>query len=213
MSIQPGKRRGGLKGELALAIPPTVVVLAVLFLLENVTRQRLLFASLAASAFLIYYDPMSRMNTASVMVAAQLIGFLIGIGAAAVFGAGYLAAAICMPVTIIILILMDIVHPPAVSTALAFAFSGSMDRVIFLFVAAVVLIVVLVLLQRTALVTLRWIERYVSRIEHEYVEKIEDVYEEGMRRWRRPGGGSESNPAATSPFDSGAAPDDGERRG
>ena len=46
-----------LKGELALATAPTVTVLVVLALVEVLSRQRLLFASLASSAFLIYLDP------------------------------------------------------------------------------------------------------------------------------------------------------------
>lgn len=59
--IQDAKRslrsRLGWKGELVLATAPTLAVLAGLAMIEAVTRQRLLFASLAASAFLIYLVP------------------------------------------------------------------------------------------------------------------------------------------------------------
>jgi hypothetical protein len=50
-------RRLGLKGVFALALLPTLMVLSVLGLVETLSRQRLLFASLASSAFLIYLDP------------------------------------------------------------------------------------------------------------------------------------------------------------
>jgi hypothetical protein len=55
--------RGGLLGELALALPPTLTIIVVLFFVEALTRQRILFASLASSAFLIYREPERRMNT------------------------------------------------------------------------------------------------------------------------------------------------------
>lgn len=47
-------RHRGIKGELRSALLPTVTVLAVLGLVETFSDQRLLFASLASSAFLIY---------------------------------------------------------------------------------------------------------------------------------------------------------------
>jgi CBS-domain-containing membrane protein len=174
-------RRGGLKGELALAIPPTVVVIGVIFLIENLTKERLLFASLAASAFLIYYDPMHRFNSVRVMVVAQLFGFIFGIGAAMALGPGYVAGAVAMVLTIAALILLDIVHPPAVSTALAFAFISTKDRTLLLFLVALVLIAALVFVQRTAAWTLSRIERYVARIEHEAIEKVEQVYADHIR--------------------------------
>jgi CBS-domain-containing membrane protein len=174
-------RRGGIKGELALAIPPTLVVIGVIFLIEGVTKQKLLFASLAASAFLIYYDPMNRINSVRVMVVAQLLGFIFGFGAAMALGPGYVAGAIAMAATIVSLILLDIVHPPAVSTALGFAFVSTKDKALLIFLVALILIAALVLLQRTAIATLGWIERSVVRIEHEAVEKIEQVYADHLR--------------------------------
>lgn len=185
MRAEHGIRRGGLKGELALAIPPTLVVIAVVYVIEGITREKLLFASLAASAFLIYYDPAHRVNTIRVMVSAQLVGFVAGIGAAMTFGPGYTAGAIGMSLTIFTLIVFDIVHPPAVSTALAFAFMSAKDRVLLLFLITVVLIAALVLLQRTAVWTLARIERYVARVEHEYVEKIEHVFAETIHHRQR----------------------------
>jgi len=57
------RRRLTLKGELALATAPTAIVLGVFALVEVLSRQRLLFASLASSAFLIYLDPQHGTNT------------------------------------------------------------------------------------------------------------------------------------------------------
>lgn len=160
--LMMGRRRGGLKGELALALPATLTMLAVIFLIEGVTRQRLLFASLASSAFLIYYEPMHRMNAAGVMALSQILGFGLGIGASVLLGPGYAAGSIAMTATILMLIVLNIVHPPAVSTALAFAFIPAKERTVLLFVVAVVLITLLVILQRTAVWTVRRFEMYVE---------------------------------------------------
>lgn len=54
---QSFRRHQSQRGELALALMPTASVLGVLVLVEIFSRQRLLFASLASSAFLIYLDP------------------------------------------------------------------------------------------------------------------------------------------------------------
>ncbi|MDQ2744451.1 MAG: HPP family protein, partial [Chloroflexota bacterium] len=105
----PG-RRGGLWGELALAVPPTLLVLIVILSVESVARQRLLFASLASSAFLIYYVPLERMNGVRVMVLAQGIACCAGVIAALLLGEGYSAGACAMVATILLLIAFDIVH-------------------------------------------------------------------------------------------------------
>ena len=50
------------KSELTLALLPTLTVLLVLWFIEVYGHERLLFASLASSAFLIYVDPQLKMN-------------------------------------------------------------------------------------------------------------------------------------------------------
>jgi hypothetical protein len=62
------RKRLSLKGEFALALLPTLTILVVLALLEAISRQRLLFASLAASAFLIYLDPQHGTNSVRTLV-------------------------------------------------------------------------------------------------------------------------------------------------
>ena len=145
-------------GELGLALPPTITVLGVIVLIEGLTHQRLLFASLASSAFLIYYDPAHRMNSVRVMASAQLLGCALGLLSTWILGAGYLAAGLAMTCTIILCVVLDIVHPPAISTALAFAFVEPKDRTVLLFLLALLFITALVVLQRLAVWTVRRIE-------------------------------------------------------
>lgn len=153
------QRRTGVWGELALAIPPTLVVLIVILAVEGVTRQRLLFASLASSAFLIYAAPLDHMNGVRVMLISQGIGCCIGVLAGLLFGGGYEAGALAMVTTILLLITLDVIHPPAISTALGFAFVTPKDRTLLLFVVAIVLLGVLVILQRVAI----WLFHHVER--------------------------------------------------
>jgi CBS-domain-containing membrane protein len=119
------RRRLTLKGEFALALAPTVIVLAVLALVEVLSRQRLLFASLASSAFLIYLDPEHGTNSVRTLLTSQLMAATIGFFTHLVFGSGYLSGGCAMVITIVLMILLDAVHPPAVSTSLNFALSTS----------------------------------------------------------------------------------------
>lgn len=47
-------RRFSLKTEITLAVMPVAIIITVLVLLEQFTKQQILFSSLASSAFLIY---------------------------------------------------------------------------------------------------------------------------------------------------------------
>ncbi len=78
-SIQPSsretrsaRRRLPWRHELLLVLLPTITVLAVVALVERFSQQRLLFASLASSAFLIYLDPLHGTNSARTLLIAQL---------------------------------------------------------------------------------------------------------------------------------------------
>jgi len=154
-----GRRRLGLRGEFALALMPTLVVLAVMAFVELLTSQRLLFASLASSAFLIYLDPGHGANRVRSIVLAQLMAALFGYAANALIGAEYPAAGAAMVGTIAAMILLDAVHPPAVSTSLAFAFRGGQERDLALFGLALAMTVVLVALQRQAVWLLARLDR------------------------------------------------------
>jgi CBS-domain-containing membrane protein len=145
------RRRLDVRGELALALLPTLTVLAVLGLVEAFSQQRLLFASLASSAFLIYLDPQHGTNSVRTLVLSQMLAALIGFVSFALLGPGYASAGGAMVITIVVMILLDIVHPPAVSTALSFAFRAGNENNLLLFGFAVGVIALLVGLQRISL--------------------------------------------------------------
>jgi CBS-domain-containing membrane protein len=145
------RRKLTLKEELILATLPTVVVLLVLGMIEVLSQQRVLFASLASSAFLIYLDPQHEANSVRSIVLSHLAAAVIGASMDAVLGAGYDAAGAAMVATIIVMIAADVVHPPAVGTALSFAFRPGDATVLSLFVLCLLVIAILVGLQRAML--------------------------------------------------------------
>jgi CBS-domain-containing membrane protein len=145
------RRRLSLKDELLLAAAPTFTVLAVLAFVEVLSRQRLLFASLASSSFLIYLDPQHGSNTARTLILSQLMAATIGLLAYLLLGAGYASGATAMVITIVLMIVLDVVHPPAVATSLSFAFRAGNENNLVLFGLAVGMVALLVGLERFAL--------------------------------------------------------------
>ena len=158
------RRRLGLRGELALAALPTATVLLVLGLVEALARERLLFASLASSAFLIYLDPGHPANRMRTLVLAQGSAAALGWAALALFGPGYAAGASAMVATIVLMVAADAVHPPAVSTALSFALGTGTARPLALFGLALAMTAGLVLLQRGAARALARLGRGAARV-------------------------------------------------
>jgi CBS-domain-containing membrane protein len=141
-------RRFTIKTEIILVLMPTTVVIAVLLLLEVFSRQQLLFSSLASSAFLIYLDPRHPVNHVRTLTISQISASLLGYGVFLVAGPGYLSAAISMVLTIAAMIITRAMHPPAVSTAMLFAFQFTKANTLMLFLFAVMLLVLLIFLQR-----------------------------------------------------------------
>lgn len=139
-------KRYNLKTKIQLALLPTVVMGIVLFLLETYSKQHLLFASLASSAFLIYLDPEHPTNSIYTLAMAQTSAALIGIGVIKLFGPGYTSAMLAMVLAIAFMVLLDVMHPPAVSTALTFAFETG--KTMPLFLIALGLLIVLVIIQK-----------------------------------------------------------------
>ena len=121
-----------------------------LALVEALTEQRLLFASLASSAFLIYLDPEHGTNRVRALLVSQLVAAGLGWIGFAMLGAGYTAAAIALVGTILIMVVLDVVHPPAVATAMSFALRAGDASNLGLFALALGITVVLVALQRIA---------------------------------------------------------------
>ena len=146
-----GRRRLTIRGEFALATLPTLTVLIVFGLIDVLSNQKLLFASLASSAFLIYLDPEHGTNRVKTLTIAQLLAAGFGYVTYALVPAHlYLSGGIAMVATIVSMILLDAVHPPAVSTSLAFAFHSESASNLTIFALAVGVTAVLVLLQRGA---------------------------------------------------------------
>jgi CBS-domain-containing membrane protein len=90
-------------------------------------------------------------NTVRTLTSSHFIAAVVGPLVVAVLGAGYVAAGVALVATIMLMIVLDVVHPPAVSTARSFAFRGEEQRTIVLFVVALAMIAVLVVLQRGVL--------------------------------------------------------------
>ena len=111
--------------------------------MEAFADRQVLFASLASSAFLIYRDPAHRMNSARVLLVAQLLAVAIGFGAWWWLGSSYISAGIALAVSIFAMVALDVVHPPAIGTALTFAFRPGDDDNLGLFLVALLLVVVL----------------------------------------------------------------------
>ena len=146
--IRALRKRLTLQDEFALALLPTATVLIVFALVEVLSRQRLLFSSLASSAFLIYLDPENGMNRTRTLITAQLSAAVIGLVTYEVLGAGYVAGGVSMLLTITLMIALDVMHPPAVSTSLAFAFRAGQESNLLIFVLAVGVTVLLLGIER-----------------------------------------------------------------
>ena len=145
------RRRLNLQGEFILALMPTITVLGVFALVEVFTRQHLLFASLASSAFLIYLDPEHGTNTVRTLVISQMMAATIGLVTYLTLGSGYLSGGSAMVATIVLMILLDAVHPPAVATSLSFALRAGKENNLVLFGLAVGITAMLVVIERFTL--------------------------------------------------------------
>lgn len=133
-----------------LATAPTLTVLSVLAFVEVLSRQRLLFA-LASSAFLVYLEPHHKSTTVRALILFQLIAVTVSLFANFVLGAGYLSGAVAMVITIGCMITLNVVHPPAVSTSLSFAFQPGSKNNLVLFSLAAGVVALLVGLKRFVL--------------------------------------------------------------
>jgi len=153
------RKRLTIKGELILALLPTLTVLAVFAMVDVLSQQRLLFASLASSAFLIYLDPQHGTNRIRTLILAQVTAAVIGLLTYLVLGTGYVSGGTAMVLTIGLMIALDAVHPPAVSTALSFALRAGNVANVLLFAVAVGITAGLVILELATL----WLLTRLSR--------------------------------------------------
>ena len=145
---EPGWRdRLSRRGELLLAAFPVVTILAVLGTVEAVSRQDVLFGSLAGSAFLIYLDPEHPTNSVRTLVLSHAVGALAGWAAHVALGDGVAAMSAALVTTVVVMILADAVHPPAAGTALAFALRDQFSSALGLFALAVAMVALLVVVE------------------------------------------------------------------
>lgn len=148
METQAKPRRLRLQDELLLALLPTATVLLTMALVEKFGGRHLLCAALASSAFLIYLDPEHETNAVRTLVLSQTAAAGVGTAAWSLLGSGYASAGISMSAVILLMILFNVVHPPAVTTALAFSLRPDNNSNLALFGFAIAITAVLVLLQR-----------------------------------------------------------------
>ena len=88
-----------------------------------------------------------------------MLAATIGLLTYLALGNGYLSAGSAMILTIVLMILLDVVHPPAVATSLSFALKASNEKNLVLFGLVVGIVAILVLLERCAL----WILTHYNR--------------------------------------------------
>ncbi len=150
-AARPSRRRLSLRAELALALTATIPVLAVFAILEHLSRQHILYASIASSALSIYADPLHRSNEPRTILQSQSLATLTGLATFLLFGHTYLAAGSSLVLTVLLCVTLNRLHPPAVATAMAFAFRSGEIRTLFVFAMAVGITIGLVLLERTML--------------------------------------------------------------
>src|SRR5262245_62024959 len=149
-TAQPGlkQRQLSVLDKLLLALLPTATVLPMLGVIEVFGRHHLLCASMASSAFLIYWDPGNEMNSVHAVVVSQMTAAGVGWLMWRLLGGGFAAAACVIPLAILLMILLQAVHPPAVATALAFSMHLDPTGSFVLFPLAVGFMALLVVLQR-----------------------------------------------------------------
>ncbi len=152
-----------LRTNLALAVMPTGTVLAVFALVEMWSHQKLLFASLASSAFLIYLDPEHETNSVRTVVVSQGLAALAGFAAHAWGQGSPWAAGAAMILVIFAMIGLRVMHPPAVSTALSFALGAGTGRTVLLFAVCVALVAGLVLGQQAVIKRINRVARVEGR--------------------------------------------------
>jgi CBS-domain-containing membrane protein len=143
-------RRLPLSREIALVLLPTATILMALGCVQAFQSQQVLFASLASSAFLIYLNPGQRGASLRALTISQSLAAILGETASAFLGPGMGSAALAMSLLILLLIVLDALHPPAVGTALAFTFRAPSTNLVELFGLVLFVLLILILLQRTS---------------------------------------------------------------
>ena len=91
----------------------------------------------ALSAFLIYLDPEHQTNAVRTLVLSQTLAAGVGTVVWSILGSGYASAGVAMSAVIMLMILFNVVHPPAVTTSLAFSLRPDNNSSLALFGLAI----------------------------------------------------------------------------
>jgi type IV secretory pathway VirB3-like protein len=83
-------------------------------------------------------------------VPAHVLAATLGLGAELLLGRGYAAAALALVATIVALVVLDLVHPPAIATSLIFALQAGTQSDLALFGLALTIVASLIVLRRAA---------------------------------------------------------------
>jgi CBS-domain-containing membrane protein len=154
--------RLSVREQFGLAIMPTVVVLLMVGCVQALRNQPLIFTSLASSAFLVYLDPEHPTNRVRTFLVAQGSAALLGFGSVSLLGTGFLAPGVALVLTVVLIISLDAMHPPAMSTALSFACHTNSLKMLAIFGITMVVIASLVALQKAAF---GWCRKQVLRLQ------------------------------------------------
>ncbi|WP_426119501.1 HPP family protein [Kocuria sp. LHG3120] len=136
-----------------------ITVVLMIVVVEQIARQAVLVTSLAASTFLLYYQPLHRMNRFVPVVGGHLIAAGVGFLSDKFIPGGTLAPAVAITVTVAALAGLRIIHPPAVSTSVVFAYRPHEVSALLTFSLTLVVVVALAavyLLLRHVIAPRRW---------------------------------------------------------
>lgn len=150
--------------QLAVVSTATVLsVLIVIFIVQDLIRQPVLITSLASSTFLLYYQPLNEINRFGPLVFGHIIATSIGYLASLLLPVPYVSAAVSMALSIVVLVLLRMVHPPAISTSLVFSYRPHDATVIVTFLLTLAVVIALAftyLLLRKGIQPSRWAHHF-----------------------------------------------------
>src|SRR5262249_58390731 len=95
------------RDSLILALLTTGTVLPMIAVIEAFGGHHLMCAGLASSAYLIYANPGLEMNGVRALVVSQMTAAGVGWMMWLLFGGGFAAAVIAMPLAILLMVLLE----------------------------------------------------------------------------------------------------------
>ena len=130
----------------AVSIATVLSVIAVIFVVQELASRPILVASLGSSAFLLYFQPRNEVNNFRPLVLGHLLAAATGYGANLLLPEPYLSVATGLAVTVLLLTGLRLVHPPAISTSLVFAYRPEQAEAIVTFGLTLLVVVALALI-------------------------------------------------------------------